>query len=294
MEGIVLSKRNNQMKGDTMNLHALVVAMTTSLVLWPTVALAAPFDFSTGSPDGLMATASRPDSPGKIEIESADDFILASQTRIDHATFTGLLPSGTPLSNVGAVGVEIYRVFPKDSDTVRTAQVPTRANSPSDVAFTSRDSATAGLGFTVSLLNSSFTTANSVLNGIHPFPSQTTDGEGPVTGQEVQFNVDFLTPLNLPADHYFFIPQVQLATGDFLWLSAPKPTVPPFAPDLQTWIRNANLAPDWLRVGTDIVGKGAFNGTFSLSGETVAVPLPGAVVLAGLGLLLAARRREYE
>ena len=32
----------------------------------------------------------------------------------------------------------------------------------------------------------SFTTANSVLNGIHPKPNQTTRGEGPVTGEEVR------------------------------------------------------------------------------------------------------------
>ena len=33
------------------------------------------------------------------------------------------------------------------------------------------------------------------------------------------------------------------------------------------WIRNSNLDPDWLRVGTDIVGGTTFNGTFSLIGS---------------------------
>jgi hypothetical protein len=37
---------------------------------------------------------------------------------------------------------------------------------------------------------------------------------------------------------------------------------------LQQWVRNANLDPDWLRVGTDIVGGTTFNGSFSLLGET--------------------------
>ncbi len=41
-----------------------------------------------------------------------------------------------------------------------------------------------------------------------------------------------------------------------------------FVGDLQSWIRNDNLAPDWLRIGTDIVGTGAFNASFSLLGET--------------------------
>jgi hypothetical protein len=74
----------------------------------------------------------------------------------------------------------------------------------------------------------------------------------------------------LPAGHYFFRPEVLLTNGDFLYLSAPK--VIPAPKDLQAWIRNSNLAPDWLRIGTDIVGGATaptFNMTFSLAGETV-------------------------
>jgi hypothetical protein len=39
--------------------------------------------------------------------------------------------------------------------------------------------------------------------------------------------------------------------------------------DLQAWIRNANLVPDWLRIGTDIIGSDTFNMTFSLTGNTI-------------------------
>jgi hypothetical protein len=81
----------------------------------------------------------------------------------------------------------------------------------------------------------------------------------------------------LPADHYFFRPEVGLSSAgappnnpNFLWLSAPGP--PLFTGDLQSWIRNDNLAPDWSRIGTDITGpvngKGTFNASFSLSGVT--------------------------
>ena len=81
-------------------------------------------------------------------------------------------------------------------------------------------------------------------------PNQTTLGEGPVTGQEVQFAVQFTNPLNLPADHFFFVPQVRLSNGDFFWLSAARPNViDPFSPDLQAWVRNGDLDPDWLRSG---------------------------------------------
>jgi len=81
------------------------------------------------------------------------------------------------------------------------------------------------------------------------------------------------------------VPQVEVTTanGEFYWLSAPKPIVPPgtpFTPDLQSWIRNENLAPDWLRIGTDIIGGNpapTFNAAFSLNGEFVAVPAPTTI-----------------
>jgi hypothetical protein len=232
------------------------------------------FFFTTGDPDGRIAAASRPESRHKIEIEAADDFILTSHTVIDRATFTGLLFHGGH-GEIRDVVVEIYRVFPNDSDTTRTPQVPTRTNSPSDDALTDRSSADGTLRFTATVVNHHFEAANSVIDGIHPSADQTTGGEGPVAGQEVRFEVVFDPPLDLPADHYFFVPQVELQGrgGNFLWLSAPGPPPPPTS-DLQMWIRNADLDPDWLRVGSDIVGPPPpasgpkFNGSFSLSGHT--------------------------
>jgi hypothetical protein len=216
-----------------------------------------------------MAMASRPGSGGTIETEAADDFILNTGAMITRASFVGLLPSGAPLSTITSVDVEIYRVFPKDSTNPPSGDVPTRMNSPSDVVFEERS----GLTFTASILASSFAAANSVDNGIFKSPNQTTGGEGAVSGEEVSLEVNFSPPFNLGADHYFFVPQVGLSSGHFLWLSAPRPIVAPgtpFSGDLQAWIRNANLSPDWLRVGTDIIGGATpptFNGTFSLSGS---------------------------
>lgn len=283
----------------------LAACVVLSLMLAPVASAQAapffPFTFSTGDPDGKIATASRPSSPGLIEIESADDFVVPGTTVLNHATFTGLLPSGTSVSNIGSVTVELYRVFPKDSDTTRTIQVPTRVNSPSDVAFDTRSTSSSDLTFSVSTLASNFTAANSVVNGIHPKPNQFTGGEGQVSGQEVKFDVTFSHPFVLPADHYFFVPQVGLTspTGNFLWLSAPRPIVPPGTPfppgttDLQSWIRNDNLAPDWLRIGTDIVGNTTFNATFSLDGTVVPEPSSLAVWLVGIACVVGwqARRR---
>ncbi len=257
------------------------------------IAAADSFSFSTGSPNGLIATGSRPSGTGVLEIESADDFILGAATSINHASFYGLIPAGASVGDITQVRAEIYRVFPLDSTNPPSGNVPTRLNSPSDVAFAERDSAVSDLTFTASVVNSSFAAANSVLNGINAIPNQTTGGEGAVTGTEVLIDVALTTPFDLPADHYFFIPQVALSSGNFLWLSGQRPTSPPFAPDLQTWIRNENLAPDWLRVGADVVGGAdTFNGAFSISGNTV--PEPGTIGLLGGGLLIAGLARRIH
>ena len=279
------------------------IATVTVAIFIAMPAAADSFNFSTGNPDGLMAVATRPSTAGKFEIEAGDDFVLtSSQTIINSATFVGLLTNG---ATVGQVRVEIYRVFPKDSDVGRTSgpptfstpQVPTRVNSPSDVEFDDRDTASGNLSFTTAVLGT-FSANNSVQpGGIHPQPGQTTGGNGPITGEEVQFNVTFSSPFDLPRDHYFFVPQVEIVepNGDFFWLSAPRPIVPPGTPfpagftDLQAWTRDQFLDPDWLRVGTDIVGGSpapTFNMTFSLSGE--AVPEPSSYILLGLALLAAA------
>jgi hypothetical protein len=280
------------------SLTTLFVASTlwAAISAYSSTANADPFTFSTGDPDGLIATGSRPSSPGKVEIESADDFILTQSTQINHATFTGLLTSNATVADISNIVVEIYRIFPKDSQNPPPGNVPTRVNSPSDVEFDSRDAGSLTLNFSANILNNNFTVANSVLDGINPSPNQQTGGEGSVSGQEVKFDVTFTTPFSLPADHYFFIPQVEMSIGNFLWLSAPKPITSgtgPFVPDLQSWIRNDNLAPDWLRVGTDIIGGTAFNAAFSLDGQTSSVPEPGTIILFSGGLAaLFARRRD--
>jgi PEP-CTERM motif len=258
--------------------------------------------FSTGNPDGKIATASRPASAGKFEIESADDFVLTHSTSITSATFTGLLTGTNP--TVGEVRVEIYRVFPADSG-VPSGHVPTRANSPSDVEFADRDNAPApgNLTFTITNVSNTFSAFNSVQpGGIHRAPIQTTGGNGVITGEEVQFDVTFTTPFTLPADHYFFVPQVEVtdpSDGNFFWLSALRPITGgtgPFVGDLQEWTRDAMLDPDWLRVGTDIVGGATpptFNAAFSLSGSAVPEPSTWAMMLLGfLGVGFAGYRQS--
>jgi hypothetical protein len=253
---------------------ALIYSSLLSVFLYFDIpALASLVFISTGNPDGKIATLSRPAGGGTIQTETADDFILTNTTLINTATITGLIPSGADLGSIQQVEVEIYHVFPADSDTNRTITVTTRSNSPGDVEISpaTRDSADGSLSFSAVVVSATFNASNSVVNGIHPNPGEFTGGEGPVSGQEVTITVNFNPPISLTADHYFFRPEVLLASGNFLWLSAPRPIVSPGTPfvgDLQSWIRNDNLAPDWLRIGTDITHQGPFNASFSLSGET--------------------------
>jgi hypothetical protein len=254
------------------------------------------------TPNNQIAVATRPGSPGAFEIEAGDDFVLTGAGVINSASFVGLLvpgPTGGSVSITDVV-VEMYRVFPNDSGPFDN-KVPTRTNSPSDVAFDSRDSNASGeLSFSTSTLAATFNALNSVQPGGIHIPNVQTKGNGPITGQEVQINVTFLTPFGLPADHYFFVPQVSLSNGGtFYWLSASRPIsgagTTPFPAgftDLQSWTRDANLDPDWLRVGTDIVGIPAaggaaptFNAAFSLDGTVAPEPAPVILLAAGIALL---------
>ena len=255
----------------------LVAATLSSAVALTTPIWADSFTFSTGSADGRLATLSQPASPSKLETETADDFILTETTSIRRATITGLIPLGAPLSSINNVEIEVYRVFPNDSINPPSGTVPSRMNSPADVEVgrATRDSSLGTLAFRPGVLNPTFAVQNTVVTGINKKPNNATLGEGPVTGEEVEITIAFDPPIILPSDHYFFRPEVEVIGGDFLYLSAARPIVSPGTPflgDLQAWIRNADLKPDWLRIGTDIIdgaSPATFNMTFSLTGDTI-------------------------
>jgi len=240
-------------------------------LLFATCLWSADFSFTTGNPDGLIGAASRRASPGKLETETADDFTLDQTTVIRRATIVGLVPPGTEPQDIKEVEVEVYHVFPLDSAIPPSGKVPSRANSPSDVEIgtATRAGNSGTLTFSTTVLNSNFGVGNTVVNNLK-VATTPPGGEGSRAGEEVEITITFTTPIILPPGHYFFRPEVLLTNGDFLYLSAPK--VIPAPKDLQAWIRNSNLAPDWLRIGTDIVGGATaptFNMTFSLAGETV-------------------------
>jgi hypothetical protein len=266
----------------------LLVSFIAATVGLATPAWAEPFFFSTGDPDGLLGALSQPAGAGTLETETADDFLLTKTTSISKATIFGLIPEGTPLASIENVEIEIYHVFPGapgDSDVSRTSgpptfstfQVPTRVNSPADneIDTATRDGSQGTLRVKASVVKPGFSVENSVVRGINPTPNNVTSGEGARTGDLVEIAITFTPPILLPADHYFFRPQVQVSGGEFLYVSAPRPIVPPGTPfvnDLQSWIRNSALSPDWLRIGRDIIGGNpapAFNQAFSLTGETV-------------------------
>ena len=244
-------------------------AMMGLVLLVAQLATAETFSFTPGDPDGKVGALSRRASPGKIETETADDFVLQQTTIINKAKIKGLLPADTDLTKINDVEVEIYHVFPFDSAPA-SGHVPSRTNSPSDVEIgtATRDASSGTLKFSATVESASFSVDHTVVNGI-----RVNAGEPGMTGEEVEITITFTSPIILPAGNYFFRPEVLVTGADFLYLSAPRPIVPPgnaFLGDRQAWIRNSNLAPDWLRIGADIIVDGdTFNMAFSLNGETV-------------------------
>src|SRR5713101_6067144 len=97
--------------GTTTRLWTFCVSTMLALVWLATPAWADPFSFSAGTPDGLLGALSQPASTSHLETETADDFILTGTTTITQATIVGLIPSGTPLTNISNVEVEVYHVF---------------------------------------------------------------------------------------------------------------------------------------------------------------------------------------
>ena len=240
---------------------------------------------NTGNPDGKLGALSRRPSANKLETETADDFVLKQTTVLTGASIKGLISPATPLANITNVEIELYHVFPLDSVDPPSGNVPSRVNSPGDVEIDSatRDASQRTLRFNASLLNANFSALKTVVNGINKKPLNTTHGEPSATGDEVEIAITFTNPIVLSAGHYFFRPEVLVTGADFLYLSAPRPIVAPGTPiagDLQAWIRNSNLSPDWLRIGTDIIGidinTGAaaptFDMAFSLSGTVLQAP----------------------
>src|SRR5262245_59842867 len=93
-----------------MKTHIATAAALSFGLLTSLPAAADPFSFSTGNPDGKLGALSRRPSPGKIETETADDFLLTVPTVISQAIINGLIiPSGVPVSSVTG-GLETSKV----------------------------------------------------------------------------------------------------------------------------------------------------------------------------------------
>ena len=107
-----------------MKLQTSFVSAMIAAGMLATPAWAGTFFFTTGDADGRLGALSRSESPGKLETETADDFIFTETTVINGATITGLI--NAPLANISNVEVELYHVFPLDSDSLRPPRVRSR------------------------------------------------------------------------------------------------------------------------------------------------------------------------
>ena len=272
-----------------------MIGLTTFAMLLGVSQLTAQQTFSTGSPDGRMAMRSSQTVGGPI-VRTADDFVLSQSARITGGSFTGLLNSPFDIQNIS---ISFFRVFPLESQNPPSGAVPSRVNSPSDAAFQTFNSVT-DFSYVTTLLSPSFTASNSVNTGVNASPNQRTGGEGAVRGNEYQIDFLFGNALTLAPDHYFFSVMMTLTSGTFYWLSTSSPIVPPgtpFSPDFQAEIRGPGISPDWLRVGTDIVGGSpspTYNAAFTLNSTAVAVPEPSTIALTGFGVLVLGYRARKK
>src|SRR5207245_7948096 len=145
-----------------------------------------------------LGALSRPASAGKLETETADDFVLDQTTVLTGATITGLITPATPLANIANVEVELYHRFPQDSiDPPSPIKVPSRVNSPSDVEIDSatRDAHQGTLSFTTNLLNPNFSVPTTAVNKSNPKqPDSATHGETATVGEEGESAMKVASP----------------------------------------------------------------------------------------------------
>ena len=204
-----------------------------------------------------MATATRPDDGGAFEIELADDFVLTNTTPITSATFTGLLPAGA--TAVRRSSSKSTGCFRRISDVGRTSgpptfstpQVPTRVNSPSDVAFDSRDFEASGLTFSTTVVDHQFhrsSTRCSPAASI-PYRAISTGGNGAGHGRGGPVRRDLHHALPPPRRPLFLrAPGPAGQTAISFGCRRRNRSCPPGTPfppgftDLQSWTRDAAIA----------------------------------------------------
>ena len=108
--------------------------LLSGVSFWLATPAKADFFFSTGDPDGKIATLSRTASPGKLETETADDFVTTAQTTITNATFTGLLVGGATPANI-TMSKSSSITCSRSIRPPRRITGSSRTNSPSDNNF---------------------------------------------------------------------------------------------------------------------------------------------------------------
>ena len=236
-----------------------VLATIAAGLALATPAFAGDFFFTTGNADGLLGALSRSDSPGKVETETADDFVLTQTTIISGATIVGLVNAA--VANITNVEVEVYNRF---RWTRSVSSVGATCSRASTRRRTSKSMPPRAMeAWERSVLPQRQLSANfhrTEHRGKRHQPESEPAGPAArvaTSGAEVEdhhhvHQADpsarrslFLSPGGVGGGWRF---PVAVGAAGRSWRPARRSRS-----DLQAWIRNARLAPDWVRIGTDVI-----------------------------------------
>ena len=284
-------------------------ALSTVLLAAPEVAKAFTL-WDTLEAGNDIAFLSQITGSGNPKPEAADDFIVNDPTRVSRLSLLAVLvnPSSDPFRGVEELEVEVFNLYPLDSDLSRVPAT-NRDGGPADDDFIELEDEPDGteLQYSVTVLDDAFSvdTTIGMVDGVPPIPGGGLPiEEAGITGELVQIDVTFPEPFDLAPGRYWLELTAEMENdGLFYWAQGTRPPISPTDPaiDDQTWYRTkrgANtLDVDWVRVanvlGDDIFGDPietpAFNAAFQIHGETIpesnAFSLLSLLTIPVLGLL---------
>ena len=225
----------------------LVVAIGA---LAPPGALADAFSFTTSTPDGRIGSRSTAGHGRRPRDRSGRRLHSRGRHAADRRQLLWTAASRrVSIRRRVRASRDLPRVPENSTAPAERCRADTRELAVGRRVRHSRGSGDGSLSYATSIVNPNFTVANSIVNGINPVPLQTTNGEGPVRGQEAL--IPLRSSFSLPPDYYFVV-SASPADQRYVPLAVRSGTGALHGgfPGLDSQRQSGS---NWLRAGTDIV-----------------------------------------